>query len=264
MSTKVDELQNILARSKRTVFFGGAGVSTESGLKDFRSVDGLYNEKYAFAPEVILSNTFFRTKTKEFFEFYRDKMILTTAQPNPTHLYLARNQIPVITQNIDGLHSLAVAHVKGAEVNYGTPVDDTIYELHGSIHRNYCTKCHKFYPLSKIIESAGETDGIPRCTRLVDADGEIQQRKCNAVVKPDVVLYEETLHQEVWGAAEQALSQADTLIVGGTSLTVYPAASLVSMFRGGTLVLINRDETAFTSVADLVISEPIGQVFAGL
>jgi NAD-dependent deacetylase len=240
------------------VFFGGAGVSTESGIPDFRSVDGLYNQKYDYPPETILSHSFFQNNTAEFYKFYRDKMLVEGAKPNPAHTFLADHGIPVVTQNIDGLHSAA----SGGDV--WDPAADGIYELHGSVHRNYCVKCGAKYGIDKIKAAASEPDGIPRCSREVPADGEIGPRPCNGLIKPDVVLYEEPLNAEVWKGAEAAVRAADLMIVGGTSLTVYPASSLVRMFRGSKLVLINRDETAMDSSADLILRDPIGQVFAQL
>ena len=222
--------------SKSIVFFGGAGVSTESGIPDFRSVDGLYNQKYDYPPEQILSHTFFVQNTKEFYDFYRDKMICLDAKPNKAHLKLAELEkagklTAVVTQNIDGLHSLAG--------------NKKVYELHGSVLRNYCMKCHKFYGVEAITDS----EGVPRC-------------ECGGIIKPDVVLYEEGLDSDVINGAVHALSKADCLIIGGTSLVVYPAAGLIDYFNGDKLVLINKSATTRDSMADLVIREPIGQVFS--
>ena len=232
------ELQRIISTSRRIVFFGGAGVSTESGIPDFRSVDGLYNQHYAFPPETILSATFFRRCTEEFYRFYRDKMLPLEAQPNPAHRFLAELEkagklTAVITQNIDGLHQAA-----GSK---------NVLELHGSIHRNRCLKCAKFFPPEYIRDS----EGIPRC-------------ECEGVIKPEVVLYEEGLDDDVLSAAVHHIRQADTMIIAGTSLTVYPAAGLVHYFRGPNLVLINRDETPMDDQATLVIHDSVGKVFSQL
>ena len=232
------ELQRIISTSRRIVFFGGAGVSTESGIPDFRSVDGLYNQKYAFPPETILSATFFRRCTKEFYRFYRDKMLPLEAQPNAAHRFLSELEktgklTAVITQNIDGLHQAA-----GSK---------NVLELHGSIHRNRCLKCAKFFPPEYIRVS----EGIPKC-------------ECNSVIKPEVVLYEEGLDDAVLSAAVHHIRQADTMIIAGTSLTVYPAAGLVHYFRGKHLVLINRDATPMDDQASLVIHDSVGKVFSQL
>ena len=232
------ELQRIISTSRRIVFFGGAGVSTESGIPDFRSVDGLYNQHYAYPPETILSATFFRRCTEEFYRFYRDKMLPLEAKPNPAHLFLAELEqagklTAVITQNIDGLHQAA-----GSK---------TVLELHGSIHRNRCLKCAKFFPPEYIRDS----QGVPKC-------------ECNGVIKPEVVLYEEGLDDDVLSAAVHHIRQADTLIIAGTSLTVYPAAGLVHYFRGKHLVLINRDATPMDDQASLVIHDSVGKVFSQL
>ena len=232
------ELQQILSTSRRIVFFGGAGVSTESGIPDFRSVDGLYNQHYAFPPETILSATFFRRCTEEFYRFYRDKMLPLDAQPNPAHRFLAKLEqagklTAVITQNIDGLHQAA-----GSK---------TVLELHGSIHRNRCLKCAKFFPPEYIRDS----QGVPKC-------------ECGSVIKPEVVLYEEGLDDDVLSAAVHHIRQADTMIIAGTSLTVYPAAGLVHYFRGKNLVLINRDATPMDDQASLVIHDSVGKVFSQL
>lgn len=229
-----DELKKIINESDNIVFFGGAGVSTESGIPDFRSVDGLYNQKYKYPPETILSHSFFMTKPRDFYDFYRDKMICTTAKPNKAHYALAELERQgklkaVVTQNIDGLHQAAGSR--------------TVYELHGSIHRNYCMRCRKFYELSAIINS---TD-VPKCT-------------CGGIIKPDVVLYEEGLDDETVENAVLAISRADVLIIGGTSLNVYPAAGFLNYFGGNKIVLLNKSETAFDSKADIVIRDPIGKV----
>ena len=229
-------LQEIINDSKRIVFFGGAGVSTESGIPDFRSVDGLYNQKYDYPPETILSHTFFMDKTEEFYKFYRDKMLCLTAKPNKAHLKLAELEkagklTAIVTQNIDGLHYAA-----GSK---------NVFELHGSIHRNYCTKCHKFYDAEYIFAS----EGIPTCD-------------CGGVIKPDVVLYEEGLDDDVVNGAVNAIRQADTLIIGGTSLVVYPAAGFIRYFRGKNLVIINMSPTGMDSEADLLITDRIGKVFS--
>ncbi len=228
------KLAEYIGKSKRTVFFGGAGVSTESGIPDFRSTDGLYNMKYDFPPETILSHEFFYQNTKEFYRFYRDKIYCPDAKPNGAHLALAKLEeegklCAVITQNIDGLHQAA-----GSK---------RVYELHGSIKRNYCTRCGKFYDEDFVMKS----EGIPRC-------------ECGGLVKPDVVLYGEQLDAPTVEGATDALSFADLLIVAGTSLTVYPAAGFLTCFRGDSVVLINRDPTPFDSRADLVIRDPVGKV----
>lgn len=230
-------LQEIIDDSRKIVFFGGAGVSTESGIPDFRSVDGLYNQKYKFPPEMIISHSFFVRNPEEFYRFYRDRMIYTNALPNAAHLKLAEWEkrgilSAVVTQNIDGLHQLA-----GSK---------NVIELHGSIHRNYCTKCGKFYPLSAVTE----TDGVPRC-------------ECGGVIKPDVVLYEESLRSEDIENAVLEISSADTLIIGGTSLVVYPAAGLVRYFNGKHLVVINKSEINAGN-AELVINDSIGKILGGL
>lgn len=227
-------LKSWIKESSRIVFFGGAGVSTESGLKDFRSQDGLYHEKYDYPPETILSHSFFFSHTAEFYRFYRDKMLCLTAKPNAAHLALARLEqrgklSAIVTQNIDGLHQAA-----GSK---------RVFELHGSVHRNYCLKCGKFYTAEDIEKSTG----VPRCT-------------CGGLIKPDVVLYEEGLDQKCLMGAIQAIAQADLLIVGGTSLTVYPAAGLLQYYGGNRLVLINRDATPLDGQANLVFRDPIGQV----
>ena len=234
----VEALEKILQHSQNLVFFGGAGVSTESGIPDFRSVDGLYHQKFKYPPETMLSHTFYETHTAEFFAFYREKLIVHGAKPNPAHLRLARLEQQgkcraVVTQNIDGLHQAA-----GSK---------TVYELHGSTLRNYCTHCGKFFPV-EFIEEAGKTgDGIPRCTA------------CGGIVKPDVVLYEECLDEQTIENAVNAIRQADTLLIGGTSLAVYPAAGLIRYFRGDDLVIINKQPTPADATATLLINQPIGQ-----
>lgn len=230
-------LQQIIDDSENIVFFGGAGVSTESGIPDFRSVDGLYNQKYDYPPEEILSHTFFCNHTDYFYNFYRDKLICTDAEPNPAHLKLAELEksgklSAVVTQNIDGLHQKA-----GSK---------TIFELHGSTLRNYCTKCGEFFDVDYIAVS----NGVPKCD------------KCGGLVKPDVVLYEEGLDNNTVNGAVNAISNADCLIVAGTSLTVYPAAGFIRYFRGKYFVLINRDETAADSSANLVIHDSVGKVLS--
>ena len=233
MSTP-EQLQNVIDNSRRIVFFGGAGVSTESGIPDFRSVDGLYNQKYDYPPEQILSHTFFMHNTEEFYRFYRDKMLCLDKKPNKAHLKLAELEragklTAVVTQNIDGLHQAA-----GSK---------KVYELHGSVLRNYCMKCGKFYSAEYIKNS----NGIPKC-------------ECGGVIKPDVVLYEEGLDDSTVTEALRAIQTADTLIIAGTSLTVYPAAGFISYFNGGNIVLINRDETPFDGKADLVFHEKVGEL----
>lgn len=230
----MSDLQNIINQSKNIVFFGGAGVSTESGIPDFRSVDGIYNQKYDYPPEEILSHTFFINKTEEFYRFYRDKMLCLNAKPNKAHLKLAELEksgklTAVVTQNIDGLHQLA-----GSK---------TVYELHGSVHRNYCMTCHKKYDAEFMLK----TNGIPKCS-------------CGGIIKPDVVLYEEGLDNNTVSGALSAISNCDTLIIAGTSLTVYPAAGFIRYFKGKNLVLINRDATSMDSSCDLVIHDKVGEV----
>ena len=227
-------LEKLIEQSRSIVFFGGAGVSTESGVPDFRSVDGLYNQTYDYPPEVILSHDFFVQHTEEFFRFYRDKLIVRGAKPNPAHLRLAALEKEgklkaVITQNIDGLHQAAGSR--------------NVLELHGSIHRNFCTRCGKSYTLDQIAQGTG----VPRCS-------------CGAVIKPDVVLYGEGLDQMVLSRAVRSLQQADLLIVGGTSLSVYPAAGLLDYYGGRELALINKTETPADKRATLVIRRPIGEV----
>lgn len=237
--TDQEQLQQWIADSGNIVFFGGAGVSTESGIPDFRSVDGLYNQKYDQPPETILSHTYFEARTEDFYRFYRDKMLCLDAQPNAAHKKLAELERAgklkaVVTQNIDGLHQAAGSR--------------TVYELHGSVHRNYCTKCRAFYGVDFIADG----QGVPRCP------------VCGGLVKPDVVLYEEGLDQETVEGAVLAISRADVLIVGGTSLVVYPAAGLINYYRGSRLVLINRDPTPYDGQADLVIHDSIGAVLGGI
>lgn len=231
---KIEQLKKLVDSSDNIVFFGGAGVSTESGIPDFRSVDGLYNQKFDYPPEVILSHEFFFLKTEEFYRFYRDKMIAPGVKPNAAHLALAALEKAgklkaVITQNIDGLHQAAGS---GA-----------VYELHGTVLKNRCLKCGKFYSVDKITNS----EGVPKCD-------------CGGVIKPEVVLYGESLPDDAVAGAISAIRKADLLIVAGTSLTVYPAAGLLNYFRGKTLVLINRDETPYDDKADLVIREKVGEV----
>lgn len=245
-----EELQRIIDSSRRIVFFGGAGVSTESGIPDFRSVDGLYNQQYDYPPETILSATFFHRCTEEFYRFYRHKMLPLKAEPNAAHEYLAALEMAgrltaVITQNIDGLHQ------KGGSRN--------VLELHGSIHRNRCLKCARFFPPEYIRDAAG----IPRCNG--DGSGKGAARSvCGGIIKPEVVLYEEGLDDDVLSASVHHIRTADTMIVAGTSLTVYPAAGLLQYFRGRNLVLINRDATHADADATLVIRDSVGEVFSHL
>ncbi len=237
--TPEEQLQQWVSDSGSIVFFGGAGVSTESGIPDFRSVDGLYHQKYDEPPETILSHTYFTRYTEKFYRFYRDKMLCLDARPNAAHNKLAELEragrlTAVVTQNIDGLHQLAGSR--------------TVYELHGSVHRNYCTQCHAFYGVELIAEGTG----VPKCP------------VCGGLVKPDVVLYEEGLDQDTVEGAVRAIAGADMLIVGGTSLVVYPAAGLIRYYRGNRLVLINRDPTPYDREADLVIHDSIGKVLGGI
>ena len=234
----VPELEKMLQSHKNIVFFGGAGVSTESGIPDFRSVDGLYHQKFKYPPETMLSHSFYESHTSEFFDFYRQKLIVHGARPNAAHLRLAKLEQQgkvraVVTQNIDGLHQAAGSR--------------NVFELHGSTLRNFCTRCGKFYPVSFIEEAGKSGDGIPRCT------------DCGAIVKPDVVLYEEGLDEATLDGAIQAIHAADLLIVGGTSLAVYPAAGLLRYFRGSDLVVINKQPTPADSMASLVLNLPIGE-----
>lgn len=238
LQEKIDALQTIIHNGKRIVFFGGAGVSTESGIPDFRSADGLYHQKYKYNPETILSHSFFMQKPEEFYEFYRDKMVVTDVKPNITHLFLAKLEEAgklsgVITQNIDGLHQAG-----GSK---------TVIELHGSIHRNYCMKCKQFAPLSAMLGS----ESVPHCG-------------CGGILKPDVVLYEESLKDNDIDTALALISHADVLIVGGTSLSVYPAASFIRYFQGEHLVLINKSSTPYDNNADLLIQAGLGEVFSRL
>lgn len=233
--TDIEKLQQIIDNSQNIVFFGGAGVSTESGIPDFRSVDGLYNMKYKFPPEEIISHDFFFSKTEDFYDFYRDKMLILDALPNIAHKKLALLEkagklSAVVTQNIDGLHQKAGSH--------------TVYELHGSIHRKYCINCHKFFEPQSIKES----DSIPRCT------------ECGGIIKPDVVLYQEGLDDHTVAGALSAISEADTLIIAGTSLAVFPAAGFIKFFKGNNLVLINLTQTYADQKADLVIHKKVGEV----
>lgn len=237
----MDDLQILkqwVEESNRIVFFGGAGVSTESGIPDFRSVDGLYNQKFDYPPEKIISRSFYEADPEYFFRFYKEKMMPLGFEPNITHRVLARWEqegklSAVVTQNIDGLHQKA-----GSE---------TVLELHGCVLRNYCTRCHKFHD----AEFVRNSDGIPRCT-------------CGGIVKPDVVLYEEGLDEETIERSICAIMDADLLIVAGTSLTVYPAAGLINYYRGNRLVLINRDETPYDHRADLVFHQSLGSIFSQL
>lgn len=234
----MNELTSIIKASKRIVFFGGAGVSTESGIPDFRSVDGLYNQKYAYPPETILSRTFFELRPAEFFKFYKDKMLPLDALPNDAHkklfeLETAGKLTGIVTQNIDGLHQ------KAGSIR--------VFELHGSIHRNFCMECGKFYG-PEFIKNA---EGVPKC-------------ECGGVIKPDVVLYEEGLDDATVRGALRVISEADTMIVAGTSLTVYPAAGFLDYFRGKNLVLINRDPTPADRKATLVIRGNVGKVLGSI
>ena len=233
-NSEIETLKTWIEASDNIVFFGGAGVSTESGIPDFRSTDGLYHQKFEYPPETILSHTFFYQHTEYFYRFYREKMLPLEAEPNAAHKTLARWEREgklraVVTQNIDGLHQKA-----GSK---------NVYELHGSIWRNYCTKCGKSYSAEFIRDSGG----VPHCA-------------CGGLIKPDVVLYEEGLDEKTIKGAVRAIAEADVLIVGGTSLTVYPAAGLIRYYGGNRLVLINRDETPYDGYANLIFREPIGQV----
>lgn len=234
----ISTLKQWIEESKSAVFFGGAGVSTESGIPDFRSVDGLYHQKFEYPPEQIISHSFYEKRPEYFFRFYREKMLPLGFEPNITHKVLARLEqeghlAAVVTQNIDGLHQKA-----GSK---------NVFELHGSVLRNYCTRCGKFHS-AEFVKNA---KGVPHCD-------------CGGIVKPDVVLYEEALNQDVLMGAVQAIAKADLLIVGGTSLTVYPAAGLINYYRGHRLVLINRDETPYDSYADLVFHDSLGDIFSQL
>ena len=235
MENKIEKFIELINESNNIVFFGGAGVSTESGIPDFRSKDGLYNQKYKYPPEEILSHSFFINNTEEFYKFYKEKMNSLKYKPNITHIKLAELERKgklkaVITQNIDGLHQKA-----GSE---------NVYELHGSVLRNYCMKCNKFYDAEYVFNSKN----IPKCS-------------CGGIIKPDVVLYEEGLDENTIKNSINAIQKADTLIVAGTSLTVYPASGLINYFRGRNLVLINRDSTPYDSKANLVINENLGKIF---
>lgn len=237
MTEKIAKLKEWVDGSDNIVFFGGAGVSTESNIPDFRSVDGLYNQEYKYPPETILSHTFFMRNPEEFYRFYKNKMLILDAKPNAAHLKLAQWEAngklkAVVTQNIDGLHQAA-----GSK---------EVYELHGSVHRNYCMKCRKFFG----PEYMAEAEGVPKCD------------VCGGMIKPDVVLYEEGLDHDVISGAVSAISRADVLIVGGTSLVVYPAAGLIDYYKGKKLVLINKSTTARDGIADLIINDSIGTVFS--
>ena len=238
MKEAVAKLKELVDGSDNIVFFGGAGVSTESGIPDFRSTDGLYHQQWKYPPETILSHTFYECKPEEFFRFYRAKLLAPDARPNAAHYKLAEWERAgklkgVITQNIDGLHQAA-----GSK---------NVLELHGSVHRNYCERCRKFYGLDHILS----TTGVPRCS-------------CGGIIKPDVVLYEEGLDQQTLNKAIRAIAEADMLIIGGTSLNVYPAAGLINYYRGRKLVLINKSAVAQDLAAGLVITDPIGEVLSQL
>ncbi|MDE6984805.1 MAG: NAD-dependent protein deacylase [Lachnospiraceae bacterium] len=238
MSREIETLQQMIDESTKIVFFGGAGVSTESGIPDFRSVDGLYNQKYDYPPETILSHTFYVKRPEEFFRFYRDKMLFRGAKPNTAHKVLAKLEAQgkltaVVTQNIDGLHQAAGSR--------------KVLELHGSVLRNYCEKCRKFYDVQAIVDSTG----VPTCT-------------CGGRIKPDVVLYEEGLDQHTLQEAVRVISEADMLIIGGTSLAVYPAAGLIDYYQGHRLVLVNKTPTQRDTMADLVVTGSIGEIFSQL
>ena len=238
MDEKLETLRQWIAESHNIVFFGGAGVSTESGIPDFRSVDGLYNQQYAYPPETIISHSFYVRYPEEFYRFYKDRMLFADAKPNAAHRALAKLEADgrlkaVITQNIDGLHQMAGSR--------------EVLELHGSVHRNYCTRCGKFYSLDDVIRS----EGVPRCD-------------CGGTVKPDVVLYEEGLDSNTLEKSVRYIRQADMLIIGGTSRVVDPAAGLIDYYRGSKLVLINKDATARDSQADLVINGRIGEVLGAV
>ncbi len=235
----VVQLQNMIEASDNIVFFGGAGVSTESGIPDFRSVDGLYNQKYDYPPETILSHSFYMSHTEEFYRFYHDKMLCLDAKPNAAHLKLAELEQAgklkaVITQNIDGLHQMAGSR--------------EVLELHGSVHRNYCRKCAKLFDAAYMKNQTG----VPRCD------------ECGGDIKPDVVLYEEGLDTKTMQKSQMYLSEADVLIIGGTSLAVYPAAGLIDYYRGNKLVLINKSATPMDKRADLLIQGSIGEIFAAI
>ena len=238
MPSKIETLKSWIEQAHRAVFFGGAGVSTESGIPDFRSVDGLYHQKFDYPPETIISRSFFDRRPEDFFKFYREKMLPLGFEPNVTHRVLARLEqeghlAAVVTQNIDGLHQKAGSR--------------RVFELHGSVLRNHCMRCGRAYPATFIRDCPG----VPRCD-------------CGGIVKPDVVLYEEPLDEKTLTGAVRAISRADLLIVGGTSLTVYPAAGLLRYYGGDRLVLINRDETPYDNEASLVLHESLGKVFSQL
>ncbi len=235
MEENIEKLQKMIDESKRIVFFGGAGVSTESGIPDFRSVDGLYHQHYQYPPEVMLSHSFYEAHTAEFFDFYRAKMLYLDAEPNAAHKKLAELEkmgqlTAVVTQNIDGLHQKA-----GSK---------NVFELHGSVHRNYCQRCNKLYDAAFMLNSTG----VPKCS-------------CGGTIKPDVVLYEEGLNQRTLSGAVEEIRRADMLIIGGTSLAVYPAASLIDYYSGNKLVVINRSGTPRDQAADLLINGSIGETF---
>jgi NAD-dependent deacetylase len=237
--TEIDKLQNMIDESKNIVFFGGAGVSTESGIKDFRSIDGLYSEKYDYPPEIMLSRSFFNEHQKDFYKFYKDKLNCLNIEPNVTHKYLKKLEdvgklSAIVTQNIDGLHEKAG--------------NKNIYLLHGTIYKNHCMMCNKEYDAKYVFSSK---DVVPRC-------------KCNGIIKPDVVLYEEGLDEDTVNGAIDAISNADMLIIGGTSLVVHPAASFIRYFRGKYLVIINKDATGYDKNANLVIHDKLGNVFSKL
>ena len=251
MDSNIETLKQWVAESNNIVFFGGAGVSTESGIPDFRSVDGLYHQKYDYPPETILSHTFFMRKTSEFYKFYDDKLLLDWAKPNAAHLKLAELEKEgklkaVITQNIDGLHQLA-----GSK---------EVLEVHGSVQRNYCMKCRKFYDFSQVKQRVEEAKKLDP----ESADYMVPKCDCGGTIKPDVVLYEEGLDDNVWYKSVDYISKADVLIIGGTSLVVYPAAGLINYYRGKKLVLVNLSATPQDSMANLVVRGKIGEVFSQL
>lgn len=236
MDDNIIQLREMIEKSSNIVFFGGAGVSTESGIPDFRSVDGLYNQKYKYPPEQILSGSFFKNNPEEFYKFYHDKLVLHDVKPNQAHIRLAELETlgklsAIITQNIDGLHQAA-----GSK---------NVLELHGTIHRFYCTSCGKEFP----ADEANACIGVPNCS-------------CGGIVRPDVVLYEEQLNSHILSEAVRLISECDMLIIGGTSLNVYPAAGLVTNYKGKKLVLINKQSTPYDAYANLIINEKIGEVFA--
>ena len=238
MEEKIKELKELIGKSNKIVVFTGAGVSTESGIPDFRSKDGLYNQKYDYPPELILSHDFFINDPEEFYKFYKDKLNSLNAIPNITHKKLKEledkgKDVTIITQNIDGLHSKAGS--------------SKVLELHGTIMNNYCTKCHKYYDANYVFDSKD----ISRCT-------------CGSIIKPNVVLYNESLPEDVWNEAIKLIKEADTMIIGGTSLTVFPAAYLIDYFHGSNLVLINKDKTSYDDRCTLVINDKLGNVFSKL